>query len=266
MTFLLVLSILKGYPAGERVPAGARAQAMGGASVASGDFWALFNNQAGTAWFTGIHIGMSFENRFLLPALTQEYLGLAVALKAGTFGIAVNRFGNNQYNELKAGLSFSRKFGHKFSVGVQLHYLRLSINHDYGNKNLISCEIGLMYQAGKHLWLGVQLLNPIPVVVTDSPAEHLPSTFCIGMVYQFSDSFSGLIETEKDFNNPLIIRTGAEYHFARPAYVRVGMSTSPVSFTFGAGLEFGRFRFDIASGYHQALGFSPSGSIIYTFK
>jgi hypothetical protein len=123
-----------------------------------------------------------------------------------------------------------------------------------------------MYQAGKHLWLGVQLLNPIPVVVTNSPKEHLPSTFCIGMNYRFSESFSGLIEFEKDFNNPLIIRTGAEYHFSKPAYVRIGMSTSPVSFTFGAGLEFGRFRFDIASGYHQELGFSPSGSIIYTFR
>ena len=263
--FVLLITT-KGFTTGERTPAGGRPLALGGTSVAQCDFWSLCNNQAGTAWLMGVSAGLSFENRFLLKEIMYEQLGFALPLKAGTFGLIVHRFGNNQYSELKAGLSYARKFGKHFSVGVQLDYLRIQIMDGYGNKNLLSCEIGLMYHADKHLSLGVQLLNPVPVKITEHPLEQLPSTICIGLSYRFSDNFLTAVEAEKDLENPLTVRAGAEYHFAGPAFARIGISTSPGSFTFGFGLEFGKLKFDIASGYHQALGFSPSGSIVYSFK
>jgi hypothetical protein len=263
---LLLLMTQKGFTAGERTPAGGRSLAMGGTSVAQCDFWSLCNNQAGAAWLKGVSAGLSFENHFMVKELMYEQLGFALPLKAGTFGLLVHRFGNNQYSELKAGLSFARKFGNHFSVGVQFDYLRIHIMNDYGSKNLISCEIGLMYHADKHLSIGVQMLNPVPVKIITHPLDQLPSIICIGVAYRFSDNFNTAIEAEKDLENPPAFSAGAEYHFARPAYARIGISTSPMSFTFGFGLEFGKLKLDMASGYHQSLGFSPSGSIIYSFK
>ena len=157
-----LLTIQGGFSAGERTPAGGRSLAMGGTSVAVSDFWSLSNNQAGTAWLKGIHAGLSFENRFLLKDLMYEQIGFALPSKAGTFGLFVNRFGNTQYSELKAGFGYARKFGKHFSAGVQLDYLRIHIG-DYGNKNLVSCEIGLMYQADQRMNIGVQLLNPVQI-------------------------------------------------------------------------------------------------------
>lgn len=263
---LALLTIQRGFTAGERTPAGGRSLAMGGTSVSLCDFWSLCNNQAGTAWLKSVSAGLSFENRFLLKELIYEQLGFAIPSKAGTFGLFVNRFGNNQYSELKAGLSYARKFGKHFSVGVQLDYLLIHIENDYGSKNLLSCEIGLMYQADQRLSIGVQIINPVPVKITVHPAEQLPSIICLGISYRFSDNFLTAIEAEKDLENPLMVRAGAEYHFARPVYARLGISTSPMSFSFGFGLEFGKIKFDMASGYHQALGFSPSASIVYSFK
>jgi hypothetical protein len=264
-TLLLSLNI-GGFAAGDRTPAGGRSLAMGGSSVTLTDFWSLGNNQAGAAWIKSFTAGFGFENRFLVKELMYEQLGVALPLKVGTIGMLVNRFGNSQYNELKAGLSFARKFGKHFSVGIQLDYLRIHVADDYGSKNLVSCEIGLLYHADRHLSIGMQLLNPVPVKITEHPLELLPSIICLGLSYCFSDNFLMAIETEKDLENPIILRAGAEYHFARPAYARIGISTSPMSFTFGCGLEFGRLKFDMASGYQQALGFSPSGSIVYSFK
>ena len=262
---LLFFTTVKGYTAGERIPVGGRSLAMGGTSVSLYDLWSLSNNQAGAAWFKGGSAGIGFENRFLLRDLMYEQLALAMAWKAGTFGIFVSRFGNNQYNELKAGLSYARKFGKHFSMGIQLDYLRIHVMDEYGNKNLLSSEIGLMYHADQHLSIGVQVLNPVPVKITVHPVEQLPSIICIGLSYRFSDSFLTAFEAEKDLENPVTFRTGAEYHFVKSAYARIGISTSPVSFTFGFGLEFGKLKLDMASGYHQALGFSPSGSMVYSF-
>ncbi len=261
-----IFSIQDAFTLGERTPSGARSQAMGQTSVALCDFWSLSNNQAGTAWLKSISAGLSFENRFLVKELMYEQLGFALPTMAGTFGLFAGRFGNTQYSEIKAGLSYARKFGKHFAVGIQLDYFRIQITDDYGNKNLLSCEIGLMYQADKHLSIGVQVLNPVPVAITAHPREQLPSIICIGLSYRFSDNFLTTVESEKDLENPLAFRAGVEYHFARPAYARIGISTSPMSFSFGFGLEFGKLKFDMASGYHQALGFSPSGSIIYSFK
>jgi hypothetical protein len=74
------------------------------------------------------------------------------------------------------------------------------------------------------------------------------------------------MEVEKDLENPVMLRAGVEYHIARSAWVRFGIATGPMAFSFGFGLKFGKITVDMVSGYHQALGFSPSGSIIYSFK
>ncbi len=263
---MALLMARDGMAAWERTRSGGRSGAMGGTSVTQNDFWSLNNNQAGTAWFKGISAGFSFGNEFLMKELMNEQIGVAIAFKAGTIGLLVNRFGNNQYCETNAGLSFARKFGKQFAVGIQMDYLGIKISDNYGNKNLLSCEIGLMYHADKHLSVGVQLINPVPVKIIVTPVERLPSTICIGISYSFSNEFLTTVEAEKDLENPLVMRAGAEYHLAAPVYARIGISANPISFSFGAGLEFGKINFDLASSYHQALGFSPSGSIIYSFK
>jgi hypothetical protein len=264
VSMLLLFLFVEGFALGERTPAGCRSSSMGGASVALSDLWSTSNNQAGTAWLQGISAGLYVENRFLLKELMFQQIGIALSMKAGTFGLMVNRFGNNSYNELKAGLSYARKFGTHFSVGVQMNYLRIYVMDDYGTKNLFSCEIGLMYKTDQHLTIGVQLLNPIPVKITTQPAEQLPVVICVGLSYQFSDAFMATIEAEKGLEHKLQFRAGAEYRFTKCFYSRLGIATAPMSFSFGFGLAFGKIKVDMASEYHQELGFSPSVSFVYS--
>ena len=266
MIFMLLFpGIYQGFAAGERTPAGGRSQAMGGTSVTQGDLWSLSNNQAGAAWLKGGSAGLSFQNRFLLKELMYQQVALAWAVPPGPFGMMAGRYGNGDYNEIKAGLSFARQFGKHVAAGVQLDYLRIHLSDDYGNKNLLTCEIGIQYRAGHRLCIGIQVLNPIPVKITRYPEELLPATLCAGLSYSLSETFMIAVEAEKELVQKLQFRAGAEYHFAKPLYVRIGLSTNPASFTFGFGLEYGKLTIDMASGYHQSLGFSPSGSVVYSF-
>jgi len=254
------------FGAGEQQVAGSRGLAMGSATVAISDFWSVFNNPAGISWGKGIKAGFSFENRYLLKELSYKIIGLTLPLKAGTLGIVASQYGYSNYSEMKAGLSFSRKFGKYFSAAVQLDYFRIQIAESYGNKNLLSFEIGLLYKANRNISFGLHLLNPVPVKVSAHPAEHLPLTVRLGIAYTFSDAFVAILEAEKDLINKPIIKAGAEYHFAKSFSARIGISTNPTIFTFGFGLEFGRFCLDFASGYHPVLGFTPSGSLIFSFQ
>ncbi len=158
-----------------------------------------------------------------------------------------------------------RKFGKHVAAGVQLDYLRIHLSDDYGNKNLLSCEIGMQYRADHRLTIGIQVLNPIPVKVTRYPEELLPSALCAGLSYCPSETLMVAAEAEKELAQKLRLRAGAEYHVAKTMYVRIGLSTNPASFSFGFGLEYGKLTIDMASSYHQALGFSPSASVAYSF-
>jgi len=252
-----------GVASGGRTPIGARSLAMGGTSVALSDLWSAGNNQAGMAWLKGFCAGIGMENHFLLKELNREQFALCLPMKTGSFGLVLTNFGNSAYGEIKAGFSYARKLGRNFAAALQLDYLRIHQCSDYGNRNLASCEIGLMYRAGSRLTLGLQLVNPVPVRITRHPPETLPAVMCFGMTWRFSDNFLLSAEAEKDLEHPLRIRTGAEYRVAKPAHARIGFATAPLILTFGFGLQFGRFTVDAASGYHQALGFSPALTICY---
>ena len=67
-----LLSYSMVFAAQDPISRGAKAAAMGGASVANVDFWGVFNNPAVNAYIRDISAGAYFENR---------YLGLLLDLK-----------------------------------------------------------------------------------------------------------------------------------------------------------------------------------------
>jgi hypothetical protein len=263
---LSVLLNKQTWASGERIPAGAKAAGMCGTAVASIDFWSLRNNQAGLAWMKNVTAGLAFENRFLLADISMQEVGVALPFRFGTIGISLTRFGNNLYNELQGGITYARKFGKSFGMGVQFNFGRLHLVGDYGGRNVVSCQIGMIYQPDRQFTLGVHIVNPVPVKVTGQPDEYLPAGINLGLAWHLSDAFLTIIEVEKDLLNPPVFRGGAEYHFTKPLYARIGLSTNQVSFSFGFGIETGRLALDFATGYHPSLGFSPSGSLVYSFK
>ena len=263
LSFLIYASV---YPIGDFMTAGGRAAGMGNSSVAFSDFWSLHNNPAGTAWLRGFGAGVYCENRFLLKELTCAQLGVVYGSAAGTFGLDLNYSGTALFNEIKTGLSYARRFGKYFSAGVKLDYYRISSSGEYGSKNLFSCEVGLLFRAERHISVGVHILNPVPVTITANPRELLPVVIRLGGIYAFTEEILVTVEVEKDLDHKPVFRAGAEFHFIKMMSARIGMATNPTLFSFGIGLEFSQWRFDLASGYHMVLGFSPGASLIYQIK
>lgn len=250
---------------GEFLPGG-RTAALGMASVALTGVWSAFNNQAGLVWEDGWQAGLYAENRFLMKEFCFEAVGISWSGRPGGFSLALSYYGFQLYNEFKAGISYARKFGRRFSTGVQLNYLRIQIGEGYGSKGAVSCEIGFMYKPDQHWTIGMKICNPIPVKLTDRPEEMLPTVFRLGAGYTFSGKVLILVEGEKDLENPLMVRTGVEIRMARSVYGRIGIFTAPFTVTGGIGFSLGRLEVDIATGYHMSLGFSPAISIGYSVE
>ncbi|MCX6252010.1 MAG: hypothetical protein NTX61_14820 [Bacteroidetes bacterium] len=264
--FWILLISLKCSASGDFSTIGGRAAGMGFTSVAVSDPWSVFNNPAGLAMLHSPSCGVYFENRFLVTELSLKAGCVVFPVHSGTFGISFREYGFSLYNEIQAGLAFARKFGRSFSVGVQLDYLRIHLGEDLGTRNLVTFDIGLQFAVNHQLTVGVHCYNPVPAKLASYQDERIPTVIRFGLSERFSENFIGAVEIEKDLRHDLSFKTGMEYHFVKPVFIRVGLMTNPAIFTFGFGIEWGKLMFDLGTNYHRVLGYSPEGSIIYRFK
>ncbi|MCX6283903.1 MAG: hypothetical protein NTW31_06700 [Bacteroidetes bacterium] len=249
--------------AGEYRPMGGRASGLAGISVALSDQWSAANNQAGNAFNNGIICGVYFENRFLVKELSYKAMVFSACLKPGAFSFLFQHFGTGKYSEMKTAVAYARKFGKRFSAGIQLTYYRFLIGDGYGSKSLINCEAGLQFRPSKQLSLGFHIINPVPVKINTFSGESLASLFQLGISYNFTESLMVSAEVEKDPLSSVCARLGAECRFAGILSARAGVATGPFRLSIGAGILIKRFSLDFASEYSQVLGFSPAVSLQY---
>ena len=149
---------------------------------------------------------------------------------------------------------------------MQVDYLSTFITENYGTRNSFAVEIGLLAQPIKNLKIGAHIFNPNKAKLAEYADERIPVIMRFGASFKFSEKVLVSAEEEKDIDQKSVFKAGLEYQVAEVLYLRGGISSNPSLSTFGFGLKINRqFRFDIASSWHQQLGFSPQFSLGYLF-
>jgi hypothetical protein len=243
---------------------GARSAAMGGYNVTFSDVWASNNNQAGLGFGEDIAAGIYYENRFLLKETSYKAGAFVLPFKTGAFGISLASFGYSAYSETKAGISYGKRFGKKFSVGLQLNYVNTSFTPEYGSKTTMTGAIGFIAKLSKEITLGVHVYNPSRSKLMAYANQRVPTIMKLGLDYRFSEKVMLAVSTEKNLAVKAIVNTGLEYHISELLYLRGGISTHPSQYAFGFGMHLKALKVDVSSSFHQTLGLTPGISIVYT--
>lgn len=261
---LLLFSCSLGLLAQNGIPqnGGARGAALSNADLTFTDINSIFTNQAGLGYLEHMSFTAYGERRFLLAdGLNSFLVGAAIPHKTiGTVGLSMHYFGYGAYNEQKIGLAYAKKLFKRFSIGAQFNYLATRIG-EYGTAHNVTFELGILSKVTKHFHLAAHAFSPIRVEMSNG--DVIPSIFRIGGAYIPSSKLRITGEVEKDLERPLNGRFGIEYHPVPVLYLRAGVSTTPVMASFGVGLHLNALKIDIASSYHQVLGFTPSLSLTY---
>ncbi len=267
LSAVFLLCIVFTLPAADNYPVGARSAGVANASVTYSDAWSAFHNQAGLANIKNPMAGVYYENKFLVADLSLKSFAVAVPTpKVGTFSVSATQFGGSLYNEKKIGVGYGKKLGEKFSAGVQLDYLSTFIAEDYGTRNSFAVELGFIAEPIKNLKLGGHVFNPNKAKVAAYADERIPVIMRFGGSYKFSEKILVSAEEEKDIDQKSSFKAGLEYHIVEVLYLRGGIASNPSLSTFGFGLKINQFVVDLASSWHQELGFSPQFSLGYDFK
>jgi hypothetical protein len=251
--------------AGDNPPLGARSAGMAGCGVAlHNDLWGVQNNPATLAFKEKIQVGIFHENRFLIPGFGSNALALAMPAKPGVFYLSIHSLSlQNLYLANKLALGLAKSFGTKISASVQLDWVYTRLGNNYGAASTATAELGIYVEPIKNLSLGFHLFNPTSSQVSKSREQRLPTVARLGGTYTFSQKLFLSLEVEKDILYKSAVRSGIEYHPVELFFIRIGAASNPGLTSFGFGLQLKQLRLDIASSFHQQLGFSPSIGLIW---
>jgi len=263
--FILVLFSSKLFAGNDLTPVGARSSALGHASIALSDIWSTHHNQAGLAFLEKPSAGIYFENRFLISELNTGAGAFAIPTKKGSFGFSFQSFGYSLYNQSKVGVAYALKLSENFSVGVQLNYFQTIIGEGYGSAGAVGAEISAMYKLTEDLTIGTHIFNPSRSRFADFNDERIPTRIRVGLNYSFSKKLLVVAEVEKDLDFRPVLKGGFEYLANKVLFLRAGFNGNPTTVSFGAGLKFENFQFDLGTSYHYILGYSPQASLVYAF-
>ncbi len=268
--FLLILTasfFVTSLAKAQLFPVGARSTGMGYASVTNIDLWATFNNQAALAFLEKTEVGVFAENRFLMDEMMTQAFAVAVPVKnVGTISASFYRFGFALYNDNKYAVAYSRTFGERFSAAMQFNVFHTQFGDVYGSRVNFNPELSIFTKVSEKITLGTHLLNPTRTRFLDFADERMPTILRIGLGYQWSKEFLSNIEFYKDINFPVSLRVGGEYGINEQVWLRGGFSTGATYGTFGVGVNLKGAKADIATAYHQILGFIPQLALSYTFQ
>ena len=265
IVFLIIVVNYKIYP-NENYPVGARSLALSHASVSLSDVWAAFHNQAGLAKLNTVSTGFFYESRFGVDELSLVAGTLVFPVKPGNFGLSFFQFGKGTFKENKFGLAFSRSFTEKWSAGLQLDYFLQTFPENERAYGFATFEGGVLFHPSESFTLGAHIFNPVlGGIETPAGKTEMPVIFRVGGNYRFDEKLMVAFETEKDNQNPFLVKTGVEFLPVENFAIRLGVSGKPFKYTAGIGYRLGNFSADAGFGYHGNLGFTPSVSIQFNW-
>ncbi|NOR76784.1 MAG: hypothetical protein GQ525_16700 [Draconibacterium sp.] len=246
----------------ENHPVGARSLALSHSFISISDLWSTFHNQAGIARIDKFSVGIFYESKFMIDELSMAAGSIILPVNAGTFGFSFYQFGEGSFKENKFGLGFAKQLSEKFSAAIQLNYFSQRLPENSRAFGYTTFETGIIYSPNEQLFIGAHVFNPISNgIETNEGKQKSPTIFRIGGHYQFAEMILVTVETQKDLENPFILKTGIEFSPVKNLALRFGVSGKPVNYTAGIGYSFSNITTNIGFSYHGNLGVTPSISI-----
>lgn len=243
--------------------AGARQASMAYTSVATSSFWSFFHNQGSQSSDQRLSFGINHESRFGLAELSNKTFGLIVPAGNGSIGAIYSYYGYDEYNRHTAGLAYGHSLGEKLHAGVQIDFYSTRQAGDYENTNDITFEAGIQYNPVEDLIIGLHFFNPLPNAIRD---HDIPTVITVGAGYFFSPGFMSTLELEGSSDGTYSLKAGGEFQVIDGFYLRGGLMSNPMGFSFGTGFA-GRFlQADLGFLTHENLGLTPSISFIFLFR
>ncbi len=243
-----------------------RATAMGGAYVSLSDnSSAVFYNPAGLGQLKHRHVSLFYEpSAFGLKEISTAAVTYAEAFEFGTLGLGLRTFGFDLYRESRVSLCFGStqvKSIH-WGLGIELYNLKIS---GYGSAFTAGINAGVLAKFSEYLIWGFSARNISGAKIGKSESR-ISRSYLTGFRFIPSGITNVLLDIEKEVDFPVSIKFGAEIIPFKNFSLRAGVSTEPVSYSAGAGLNYDVFGFDYSITVTEPLGMTNRINVTLDFR
>ncbi len=242
---------------------GARSVSLGQASTALPNTeWALFGNPAmmsaerGSISFFGIRY-------YGFTEITDMAAAGSYPTNWGVLGVGAHRYGFDLFNENRVRIAYKNAI-QRFHYGVVLNYNHVVQGAGYGSDGAIGIDAGIAAMLFEGAWIAARATN-INQPKYAKIEESLPRELAIGLSYQLSEIALFTSDMVKDVRFPLSYRGGIEVYIFQDFAGRIGVTTSPVTFSGGFGYSTKVWRINVAAQNHVELGISPGLDLTIKF-
>lgn len=237
------------------------------AAVADRKMWTSFGNPANFAFAKSLEAGIEYQNRFMLKELAFRSANFVLPTQLVNIAAQASYFGYAQYNEILAGIGFSRNFSDKFSIGVQFDYLSAFFAAQNQYRGTLFPQVGLNFQLSKNIYLGFSTFNPFQTNIRSEYSEkRIPSVFSLGADFYFSPDVVARLQGDKEISSNFRFAAGVEYTMLNTLTLKVGAQyLQYIIPDIGFGVKFSNFSFTLNGEMHPALGLVTAAALKYRF-
>lgn len=243
--FVFTLTWVSGSAGNFNFYGGARSAGMSNAVIMSPKL-SYLQNQAALGWVDTSALAIYSFYRPQLPQLSVIATQYRFSALGGGFGVQLQRFGYDAYNENKFGVGYGKKLGEHFSAGVQFSYLYTDLSGPYKSYHSFVAEAGIQAEFGDKWLFGVHVFNPTLSKTGDDSNENPETLLRIGAGVKITESFLLTSEIEKHLDKDINVRVGTDFEFDMGLNIQAGFQSAPRQFSMGVGYEFNRFGIQVA--------------------
>ena len=237
----------------------------GGTSTTDTSRPELFQNPALVAYSVVPYLYTEYESRYGITELASKGLRFAYPFSHFTTSLDFRYTGFSAYHEMIGGLGFSRNFGTKFNMGLQLMVdVRYSVESNRYYPALYP-HCGLTVPISDQLLLGVAVMNPFQSTMKyDSGERRLPSVYSLGLNYTFTDELCWRLQADQEISSKLRWGTAFEFEMLHGVRVQTGVHYSDFFVPeLGFGFRLKKLQFDLVTTLHPQLGITLAGGLSY---
>lgn len=260
---IVLISVVLCAPVKAQWSMGSRNIAMGQAYTAlQEEYWALFHNPAlidqqnrMIGFFSIRYYGLSeLEDH---TAMFSRPLKFSISGNDISAGLAagIHSYGFELYRETQLRTGWSARF-QNFRFGFTAKYTHLRIRN-YGSKGALLFDAGLAAGLTENIMAGIRVTNIFRGGEGSDEQTLYPAETAIGISWQVIPEFLLSMDLIKDDLYPVSLRSGVEFEMIPGVFLRGGWTSSPFTWSAGAGFRISRVITGVVVQNHDILGLSP---------
>jgi len=248
-----------------QISMGARGLGLGHATTGLVDYsWSLFSNPA-LLKSGEPSLGFYGVRNYCFADITDMAAIGSLPTSIGALALGFHRYGDTVFNETRVRLGYKNEW-EQLHFGLIINYNHISFGGVYGSGGALGVDVGIAAKLVEKFWIGAKATNlNKPSYKFSGTNEDLYRDLSIGFSYIIEDRALFMMDIVKDVRFPVSFRGGLELTIIQELKGRIGITTEPITYSFGLGYGKDFWDVNFAIQQHQLLGISPGFDLLFKF-